>query len=422
MKKTIYLFLLAVFLLCVPGCSRKEKGNDSKLGAGIVSEDFQRGNDSIMKTEKGYYYYDPEGKAIRYYDIATGKDMYLCNKPECRHDGNAFCVATNEKYMMNRLWLYSNRIFAAVVEETDTQYLYKVLTIALDGSEMSEFATYMTLEKTGQRPLGYSAGALVCHRNKVMIPMGAAGEDGFEDTYYYGTAILDLDTKETTYLDKEPLSKENPVVEEISAYKEHIYYYKKNGKKKVLHRYNVADGTEESYTLQPGFTGDYVVLDEDNIVYRRSFENVIFLYHPSTGVSEEFKRLMITRSYLGVDGSELESKESYRISRMMTDGTYFYVLGSPATYILKDGTEQHKLLLRVLDHDFEEVVTINLAEIIPMKDDLEEGQWRWGEVNVLGEDLYFGWRGATETIYKCKRSDFLEGNPELEALYKLHYY
>ena len=428
MKRAMYLLLLAVFLLCVSGCSRKEKGNDSKLGAKIVSEDFQRGNGSIMKTEKGYYYYDNLGKAIRYYDIATGKDMYLCNKPECRHDGNAFCVATNEKYMMNRLWLYSDRIFAAVVEETDTQYLYKVLTIALDGSEMSEFATYMTLEKTGQLPWFSYDGKLVIHRNKAMLPMTLVGKESLEDTYYYGTAILDLDTKEVSYLDEEPLSKENLEVQGMSAYGEHIYYYKKEGRRNVLHRYNVTDGTDESYTLQPGFEGDYVVLDEDNIVYIRSNRSMLSLYHPSTGLTEQVKT--VTRPSISLPWYEgIFPDIAYKISAIRTDGTYIYICGEKWMTVHSnpngpEKTEEIWVPFQVLNYDFEEVATVNLTEVIPIPPENISDLWGWNYKNVvsLGDDLYFSLVEETEKIYRCKRSGFLDGNTEPEFLYEIPRY
>ena len=76
--------------------------------------------------------------------------MYLCNKPECKHDGSAFCVASNDKYSVIDYCLYDGCILAYVLEETDTQQVFKVISLALDGSSLSEVATVMMLEKTAQ--------------------------------------------------------------------------------------------------------------------------------------------------------------------------------------------------------------------------------------------------------------------------------
>lgn len=107
MRKVKYWVLVTLLSIGIAGCAKREEGSEqkleSKLTAPVVAEDYNPGNGSIMKTENGYYYYDVLSGALRYYDIASGKNMYLCNKPECKHDGNSFCVATNDKYKIGRM-------------------------------------------------------------------------------------------------------------------------------------------------------------------------------------------------------------------------------------------------------------------------------------------------------------------------------
>lgn len=449
-KKAMVLVLLTLLLFSLTGCSGREgeKQPDDRVEddpgkdkadkdpgwkGEITAEDFQPGNRLVMKTEKGYYYYHHEkaengtlNGAFRYLDSAIGKDIYLCNKPECRHDGNIFCVATNEKYVIGQVCLYNGRIFATALEKTDTQYLYKLLAIALDGSEMSEIATYMTINKmtaesSGQRPLVRDNGNLPIHRNKAVISLAAIGQ--LDDTYYYGTAILDLDTGKVSYLDEEPLSKENSRIEKVSAYGDSIYYYRKEGRKNVLHRYCVKDGTDESYKLPPGFSGIYVVLDEDNIVYRRSAENVLYLYHPSTGESEEAKTLMTSRKVTTKDGLEYSIEDKIEVAGLMTDGTYLYVAQVSWTMVSNDDHEETKVSeIYVLDRNLEIIAVVNLAEAIPegMDDVLTHtNEYNW---SFLEDEIYtVFWQkdGDRKTaVYKCKRSDFLEGNPKFEFLYK----
>ena len=106
MRKVLVAVGTILCLAVFAGCAKDKPGTQNPEGTpaaenDLVSEDYRQGNVTelrngyFMRTDKGYYYYSEGQKGFRYYDIATGKDMFLCNKPECRHDGNAFCVATN---------------------------------------------------------------------------------------------------------------------------------------------------------------------------------------------------------------------------------------------------------------------------------------------------------------------------------------
>lgn len=158
----------------VQGTSAGEQDNGEGKGVSttFTARDYNRDEESVRKTEHGYYYYSYNHGGFRYMDGTTGREMYLCNKPECKHDGNAFCVATNDKYTIFSWVLYDNRIVANVIEETDTQYLYKLLEIAADGSMANELVTYYTMEKAGEIEVFlHGAGGIYIHRNKVMLPM-----------------------------------------------------------------------------------------------------------------------------------------------------------------------------------------------------------------------------------------------------------
>ena len=251
--RRLFIVLTGICFLALAACQKEPiQGTGTGVreeGKGInttfTARDYNRDEESVRKTEHGYYYYSYNYGGFRYVDGSTGKDMYLCNKPECKHDGNAFCVATNNKYTIFGWVLYDNRIVANVIEETDTQYLYKLLEIAADGSMANEIVTYYTMEKTGEvEVFRHGAGAIYIHRNKVMLPMVTGTADGLEDTECYGCAIVDLNTKEVVYLDTEPLSRENTQVTQINAYGDYLYYCRKEGKKTVLHRYNINNGTD----------------------------------------------------------------------------------------------------------------------------------------------------------------------------------
>ena len=66
---------------------------------------------NVMKGINGYYYYDfwetgygDMSSGIVYYDIPTGKTIPLCSKPQCPHDGNAFCPSTSFDSHFNILY------------------------------------------------------------------------------------------------------------------------------------------------------------------------------------------------------------------------------------------------------------------------------------------------------------------------------
>lgn len=77
-----------VLLLC-SGCGKKA----------LPVEDYVSSNpakviyNAVMKTDTGYYYGSSEKKmSIHYYDVGSGQNIFLCSKPECRHNGDAFAL------------------------------------------------------------------------------------------------------------------------------------------------------------------------------------------------------------------------------------------------------------------------------------------------------------------------------------------
>ena len=217
MRKVLYTALTMVCFATFAGCSKDKQGEQpgggTKKEYQFVSEDFEQGNrpgtmgNTMLRTEKGFYHYNDTLGGFRYYDTATGKEMFLCNKPECRHDGNEFCVATNEKYTVLDYCLYGEHLMVFAAEVTETQVLYKVLVLALDGSSMDEVATVLTLERSPDMSL--YASRMFLHRNKALLTFTTGASYEQEDTRHYGTALLDLNTKNVTFLEEEPLAKEN---------------------------------------------------------------------------------------------------------------------------------------------------------------------------------------------------------------------
>lgn len=435
MRKGLFAVGAILCLAVFAGCAKDKQGGESgeaKKGVAsetsFVSEDYIPGSEAFRKTDKGIYYYNKKLNGFRYIDFGTGNEMDLCNKPECRHDGNTFCVATNQKYTIDRFCIYNGKIVATGVEETDTEYLYKVFTIALDGSEMNEIATYHTAVKSGQaRGVSERNGVLYVHRNKVLLRVSIPGQEGMEDSAQYGTAILDLNTKEITWLDEEPVSKDNVTITDIFPYEDYFYYCKKEGKKTVLHRYRITDGIDETFKLLTGFKGIYTVLG-DNIFYSKGNGDVLCVHHINTGENEE-KPLSRTHVKYAWNGTGEEEEWKYRITELLTDGTYLYIPEALMEFVRNEpdagGVATWKeACLNIFDGNGDVVKSHDLVEELQCE---AEGETVYGEptkLHFMGTEVYCRMYSENENnhgkhyIFKCKRSDLLEGNPKFEYVFE----
>lgn len=451
MRKGILTIMTLVCLAVFAGCSKDKPGTGqpgeaTKAATGekaenqFVSEDYEPGNKTkylapMMKTDKGFYHYTYADQGLHYYDVATGKTMFLCNKPECRHDGNEFCVATNQKYIHLNQCMYNDVILKYAAEETDTQYRFKVLSVALDGSSINEIATTLEFEKPTEGFAVYQCFMYV-HRNKVFLTMAGAGQAEIEE--YHGAAILDLNTKEVTYLDEEPFSSNNVVVESVTAFGDYFYYCRQDGKKLLLHRYNINDGTDESFRLLPNFDGQYVVVDADTVAYIKSSGTVICTYQISTGQNLEQTRMMRQfYEYKWEDGSyeKGEEKKESMVTQLATDGTYIYAAEGLREYTDEDENGERVVVRReayihVLNQDLEEIMLVDMAEAATKLgfDDMEwMGQSYTQMLRYMGGDIYWCMvpKGTTDSewyVFRGKREDFIAGEPEFEFVYRYNGY
>lgn len=431
MKKRIRYIMLLLCAVCLTGCNKQE--NSGKETAQYTSEDYKPGVRDMMLTDKGFYYVSGRTEpGVHYYDPATERSMYLCNKPECKHDGNEFCVATNSRYVYLDECIYSGKLFRYAVEETETRYLFKLLAAELDGSGMSEVATVMELEKTGDDIRVIHSCGMMIHRNTAVFEIYATGTLA-EEVHYYGVAFMDINTGEVTWLDEEPFGADNVEITRLSGYGDWIYYCRKEGKKTLLHRYHITEKTDEVCKLLTGFSGDYVVKDEDTVLYLLKSGTELYSYRYSTGENtEEFRFERNVDHYYQFEERREHTKlwEKTSVTGLHTDGEYLYASESPRSLGTKDENGDYysrieDACIYVLDREFEAVTVLDLTEVLPIAG-FEETEWYpWDYTTGLyycGEDIY--WKlepqeNMTEYyIFRCKRSDFLAGTPEFEFVYR----
>lgn len=434
MKKGNYVLAVlgCAFLL---GCGQKEgekvsgTNPEAEKKTEFVSEDYNESTGRLLKTDKGYYYYSYEKKGFRYVDGTTGNDMYLCNKPECKHDGNRFCVATNEKYVVLGTYLYNGALIANVVEATETEFLYKLLRIETDGSAASEICTYYSVVKDGL--LHYGGTGMCVHRNKVFLTIELPGNQGLPDTERNGVAIVDLNTEKVTYLDEEALSADNPATTNVTAFGDYFYYVRKEGKKCILYRYSVTDGSVTPHSLFVGFKGDYAVAEEGQLTYLKSAGRVLCIYSYENEYNEEVLKFVAPKQYVMPDGTFFESEKAYTAVDVEQDDLYYYVAESGYSLSNGDPDRGGELLetynrIFVYNKDLENVAILNMANLMEeLHPESEEKLYtNYTSIQYIGGNVYWTISDGQgmEYLYCCKREDFVSGNPQFKLEYEAEKY
>lgn len=357
----ITIFILLFLALTISACTKKGPADKDPSPAdseeNIAMEDYWAR--PVEESENGYYYNvgsETSPLGIHYVDKASGKAIVLCTKPECRHDGNEFCVATNKKYTPFAFQLYGGALYMGAICIGEDKIEVKLVRIALDGSSLSEVATIFTSNlATNSDPTAYIAhDQMVLHRGKAFFQICVIGNDQMEDTISYGAAIYDMTEKTVSFFHAEdPISAENPLLENVSARGDYLYYIIKEDRKRVLHKYGLADGSDEPIELMTNFTGDYAVMNIGNIFYLRLGKKKLNVHYPDgtnkelgdfqyaaklpldeKSIPEVIKREWLTPEVYAFEyDSMAQSRISVNALLLLTDGeTLFAQLNSPQRY------------------------------------------------------------------------------------------
>lgn len=147
MKKTIITIQLALLcMLCFAGCSSKNlKGEQMadtiKINVEQSSDDYVPGEDlqyffkelySPIHTENGYYFRDDSKSLLMYWDENQKEGIPLCDRPNCRHDGEG-CNAYIGFDFDRNLRYYQGYLYLAGISPVDQGiWIYR---FSLDGSE-----------------------------------------------------------------------------------------------------------------------------------------------------------------------------------------------------------------------------------------------------------------------------------------------
>lgn len=129
MSKKILLIILSLVIIMLGGIGlfifpKKEKvkiENKSNSKINETEKTFSNKsnkNDNLVLIEnmkknycdKGYYYISDEGSNIKYFDYATKKEIYLCNKPNCKHNTKE-CSSYLDSSEFYEMFVYKDYIY-----------------------------------------------------------------------------------------------------------------------------------------------------------------------------------------------------------------------------------------------------------------------------------------------------------------------
>lgn len=411
--KGMCVMLTAVSLLA--GCGKSK----------VVMEDYVRTNpvtwnvNGIMKSDTGYYYAAGVGQlmSLHYYDIESGQNIFLCNKPECLHEGDDFCTATSDKYSVISTCLYGEEIYMNVVETTDTEYICKLLRVSKDGTKLSEVITYQTVNKTS---VSLMTGApMMIHRGKVVLPYRFGGNNGSHQIY--GTYIYDLSSKKLEKLEEVEVDTYWEGRDRFTGYGDYIYFNTYVDNKNKLSRYCLSDGSIEDMELLVNYQGIYEVLDENTIIYNRGNLN-LYEYNISTKESIDHGDYLATQSEAERIKNELKvgTVTSAEFTDMASDGTNFYVtmfiefrdftFAGTHTYT---GSPEMKFIPKI------HVYNDKLEHVVSVAIDVEKLLGRSGNCSlaILDDVVYLQ---TAEKVFCCTKEDFLTGEPTFKELYEIN--
>ena len=237
-----------------------------------VSGDFSH---SVMKGRDGYYYTavlwsnDRESYVLNYYDLATGKSIPLCAKPQCMHGGNAFCTATGGGLFVDDVYesLYDGYIYKlGFIESDEAKCTLSVLKADLQGNELSKVADVFTAPLSDDDLLLPKLRSVVFHYGKMFVSMFTS--KGTAKTSLYVIDLASGEVKEIVLSSPEKGTTEwiGATCSYMTADGDWLYYTMRNYKldnsgveseehmsynRTVLYRYNIKSGETEMVSAMP---------------------------------------------------------------------------------------------------------------------------------------------------------------------------
>lgn len=169
MRKKAFALAMAALLLCSCGAKQKkeELPEDTPYNHGGIIN-----TNTIMETESGYYTgkvsRNDDRLSLRYYERDTEKQIYLCAKPECLHDGSDSCTATYKNLTCISSILYNGSIYNLTLDEGDpvTLSIYKA---SLDGTSLTKVGDVFSSGNSSNEEEIYKNVYFIIHKGYAYI-------------------------------------------------------------------------------------------------------------------------------------------------------------------------------------------------------------------------------------------------------------
>lgn len=403
MKKIIFLIIMAALFSCLTGC-RREGGDDV----------FNQANTGkylsppVMETENGFYYikmFDFSLKSeMHFYDKETGKDIVLCNKPECPHDGNPFCAATNDDLLVYAA-LYKDYVYTVRLLKKEDIVSTKLYRSSLDGTELTELATIDKAKGKGVSWGNYSPDYMVIYNDRIYLQYQGGREDSWADL---GLAVVDLNNHSVKCLDvfssEDYSGHKKPV-----PYGDYIYYYVSKpffGENRTIYRYNIKTDKKEALKIE-GNWRDYCIVDGRVIFLRCDEDGFLRLYSLDP---ESMETKALTDKLINDKGESIldyPEMEGY----IIYDGEHIIISGGDnysAEYLNYVYSKTGELLAVFHGPEYSEN-KLDTDDIVGLN--------KRGDVFVSGGNVFIV--NYYEAIY-CPMKDILAGNVHWKQAYKIH--
>ena len=181
-----------------------------------------------------------------------------------------------------------------------------------------------------------------------------------------------------------------------------------------------------------GFKGNYAVLDENTIVYTKSNNKVLCVFHRETGENEEKVNLRRWQViwYQGEVANGFD--QGYEAIDLKTDGEYLYVMEKEWRTWYEDEEynpigSSEEAYVHVFDREFNEVAAVDMAEAMvfakEVRDETQDFYRKYNRKMYFEKDKVYCVlpnenNTAESYVYVVKREDFLSGKPQFELAYK----
>lgn len=388
LKKLLSIILSA---LCLAGCSGNESGSET---ADEPANFFH----TVMETENGYYYYDNYPMALKFYDKATQTEVYLCNKPECLHDGNSFCAATANNLSIADSVLYNNAIYLLAFEGETENAAVCVYKAELDGSSLTRLYEIADLKKSAEQYYQLSDGNMIIHNGKLYLTYKLSTDTG---SFGFGKAqFCEVDLKNGKIKVLHEVSDNfSPLPGYFCGIGDSIYYSIYADKKSVNYRYDQK-------------TGKTSAMDTDFSNLRSDGES---LYG--------FKRIDEVNTFCRYD---LETKE---ITHLLSGMNSFYnevVMISDDLMFIYERGEEYDVVLGVYDMSGNKLTTVypsDVDEYTMYFSMTSSDGWLYLNTFVTHsfESSSFV-EFSYDAVYKCSIEDLKNGKKNFVLAYKTNEY